>query len=262
MITFSLFNVKVNLCPFDPASGPAPAADAIYVHPCVYTTLNGISMALKEGCTNAEVPWPVFTSSHSCHVLSHAGVVRVEKAVPFLMMSAARQKLKGKADESNAGFKGTSRSFVPKAECVPSLVEPSTIVFKGGDSSNSGGLVVKSYLFSSNTLRVQFDNHASVELDSLRQEKFVVSLSFPFKVSTAFNGLVEDGIFFSANGKCIVAVGSRFERPWTDSDGLDASVSVSPERPYKFLVFANCEDAAGLFSPVQRRLHDKFNLSF
>jgi hypothetical protein len=174
----------------------------------------------------------------------------MEKAVPFLMMSAAKQKIKGKPDESNAGFKGTSRSFVSKAECVPSLVEPSTTVLKGGNSSDSGGLVVKSYLYSSNTLRVQFENHASVELDSARQEKFVVSLSFPFKVSTAFNGFVEDGIFFSANGKCIVAVGSRFERPWTDSDGLAASVSESPERPYKFLVFANCEDAAGLFCPV------------
>ena len=173
MITFSLFNVKVNLCPFDPASGPAPAADAIYVHPCVYTTLTGISLALKEGCTKAEVPWPVFTSSHSCHVLSHAGVVRMEKAVPFLMMSAARQKLKGKSEESNAGFKGTSRSFVPKADCVPSLVVESTPVFEGGNLSNTGGLVVKSYVFSNGTLKVHFENHATVELDSARQQNFL-----------------------------------------------------------------------------------------
>jgi hypothetical protein len=251
--TFSLFNFKVNLYPFDPASGPAPAADAIYVNPCVYTTLTGISISLKEGCTKAEVQWPVFTSTHSCHVLSHAGLTRIERAVPFLMMSAAKQKIKGKSDESYAGFKATSsRSFVSKAECVPSLVEPSTIVFKEGNYSNTGRLVVKSYSYTStsNTLKVQFENHAPVDLDSARQEKFVVSLSFPFKVSTAFNGSVEDGIFFSAHGKCIVAVPRRFEHPWADSDGLGASVSESPERRYKFLVFANCENAAALFSPV------------
>ena len=129
--TFSLFNVKVNLCPFAPDSGPAPVADAIYVHPCVYATLTEISRALIAGCPKAQVPWPVFTSNHSCHVLSLSGISRIETAVSFLLMSAAKQRMKGKPEESNVGFKGTSRSFVSKAECVPLLVEPTTIVLKG-----------------------------------------------------------------------------------------------------------------------------------
>ena len=248
--------MKVNLCPFAPDSGSAPVADAIYVHPCVYVTLDEISRALKAGCTKAEVPWPVFTSNHSCHVLSLSGISRIETAVSFLLMSAAKQRMKGKPEESNVGFKGTSRSFVSKAECVPLLVEPTTIVLKGGNLTNTGVLVVKSYLYSNNTLKVQFEKGASVELGSARQEKFFVPLDFPLKVSTAFHGSVEDGIFFSAHGKCIVAVPRRFERPWADSDGLVASVSESSDRSYKFLVFANCEDAARYFSPVYILLHD------
>jgi len=249
---FFFFNDKVTLVPFDPLSGPAPPADAIYVHPRVHDFLSGLSKTLKAGSTSAEVHWPVFTSDLACHVLGHAGISATEAAVPFLMMSPAHQTIRGKPNDHVAGYKGASsnRSFVQKSECVPFLVEASTPVFEGGNLITAVGLVVKSYVFSDGTLKVKFENHAPVELDSARQQKFFVRLSYPCKVSTAFHGTVEDGIFFSVHGKCIVAVHSSFVRPWADSDKLDAIVSESPEKPYKFLVFANSVDAARVFSPV------------
>jgi len=247
-----LFDLKVTLFPFEPGTGPAPPTDAIYVHPCVHDYLSGLSLSLKAGCTKPEVPWPVFTSRLAFHVLCHAGLTAHETAIPFLIMSPLQQVIKGKPTDCLAGFKGASsnRSFVPTAQCVPSLVEASTEVFEGGNLSNTGGLVVKSYVFANGILKVHFENHAPVELDSAREETFFVRLSFPCKVSTAFHGTVEDGIFFSAQGKFIVAVHSNFARPWEDKDKVDAIVSESPGRKYKFLVYSNCNDAARVFIPV------------
>jgi hypothetical protein len=61
---------------------------------------------------------------------------------------------------------------VERANCVPSLVAPSTLVSEGELFSEKDGKVVKSYQHLNDKLKVLFEHHSPVLLDSATAQKF------------------------------------------------------------------------------------------
>jgi len=252
--------LQVTLVSFDPLTASAPYSDAVHVHPSVYTCLSTLSNDVKAGCTRAPVPWPVFTLGLSCHVLNLTGTSGNVSALPFLKMSSTLQAIRGKTKDQLAGFRSSTntRAYVERANCVPSLVAPATFVSEGETFSEKDGMVVKSYQQENDKLKVLFEHHSPVVLDTATAPKFNIGLTFPFKVSTALEGSIEDGIFFPVHGKYVVAVNKRFRRRPLSSgeDEVHASESETPETWFKFLVFTKIGDAASIFCPVSKYVNE------